>query len=201
MFSRSPRILWATGTSPGSADVLVGMRMEKPGAPTSSSACEWKSQRGSRNVFSLSTHSPGDVLVGMRMEKPTWEPRRLFVVHAFSGRRGRHPPQVPTGTSALPADVLVGMRMEKLTGGVGTSFRCPRILWATGTSPAPGADGDVSAPCRRRRQRSWPTGTLALLAGVSSVLRVVLGLCHAAAEGAWCWLVFFQESFAHLCES
>ena len=99
------------------------------------------------------------------MEKPTGESERLFVVHAFSGRRGRHPPQVPTGTSALPAD------------------------------------GDVSAPGRRGRQRSRPTGTLALLAGVSSVLRVVLGLCHAAAEGAWCWLVFFQEGFAHFCES
>ncbi len=52
------------------------------------------------------------------------------------------------------ADVLVGMRMEKLTWGAGTSSRCPRILRATGTSPAPGADGDVSAPGRRGRQRS-----------------------------------------------
>jgi hypothetical protein len=44
------------------------------------------------------------------------------------------------------ADVLVGMRMEKLTWGVEASFRWPRILRATGTSPAPDADGDVSAP-------------------------------------------------------
>jgi hypothetical protein len=126
---RCPRILRATGTSPGSADVLVGMRMEKPtweperlfvgcafsrrrgrhpGAPTSSSACEWKSQRGSRNVFSLAAHSLGDGDV-------TWERRR--------------PRRHANG---------------KANGGARTSFRCPRILRATGTSPG---SADVSSAC------------------------------------------------------
>jgi hypothetical protein len=197
--------------SPGDGDVTRPRcrRGRQRSRPTSSSACEWKGQRGSRNVFSLSTHSPGDVLVGMRMEKPTGEPERLFVGHAFSGRRPRRHangkanggagtsfrwPRILRATSSSacewksqrgsrgvfslsahsPGDGDVtrprcrrGRQRSRPTsrrhvngkanGGAEASFRWPRILRATGTSPAPDADEDVSAPCRRGGQRSWPT--------------------------------------------
>ena len=85
-------------------------------------------------VLEKSFERSAGVLVGMRMEKSTWEPERLLVGHAFSGRRGRHPPQMPTGTSALPdADVLVSApglcacgepALQALGGGAAHPDRC-----------------------------------------------------------------------------
>jgi len=152
--------------------------VQRPGAPTSSSAREWKvngkagtSARcppGSADVSSArewkanekagtsSRCPPGSADVSSARE---WK------VNEKAGTSDRCPPgsadvssarewkvNGKAGTSARcpPGSADVSSAREwNANGKAGTSSRCPPILQATGTSPAPDADEDVSAPSRR----------------------------------------------------